>query len=165
MSSVLDLNYTPDGRVINETGHDPAMERVTGFVRYVIGADLGQSHDFSSAVVIKTGPESEASSLFLQFGALAGYNISATEVITASIPAECVASNYNYGQIAQMFDLPSLCGVTQCKSGTCQEQGGFCKCPYGWGGFDCKTELDCTVNGQCMHVHACSSCQSKYIAP
>ena len=53
MSSVLDLNYMPDGRVINETGHDPAIERVTGFVRYVIGADLGQANDFSSAVVIK----------------------------------------------------------------------------------------------------------------
>lgn len=53
MSSVLNLNYMPDGRVINETGHDPAIERVTGFVRYVIGADLGQANDFSSAVVIK----------------------------------------------------------------------------------------------------------------
>lgn len=53
MSSALNLNYMPDGRVINETGHDPAIERVTGFVRYVIGADLGQANDFSSAVVIK----------------------------------------------------------------------------------------------------------------
>lgn len=53
MSSVLNLNYMPDGRVINETGHDPAIERVTGFVRYFVGADLGQANDFSSAVVIK----------------------------------------------------------------------------------------------------------------
>lgn len=53
MSSVLNLNYMPDGRVINKTGHDPAIERVTGFVRYFVGADLGQANDFSSAVVIK----------------------------------------------------------------------------------------------------------------
>ncbi len=53
MPSVLNLNYMPDGRVINETGHDPAIERVTGFVRYFVGADLGQANDFSSAVVIK----------------------------------------------------------------------------------------------------------------
>ncbi|MEP3296472.1 MAG: hypothetical protein ABJO27_08335 [Pseudoruegeria sp.] len=53
MSSLLNLNYMPDGRVINETGHDPAIERVTGFVRYFVGADLGQANDFSSAVVIK----------------------------------------------------------------------------------------------------------------
>ncbi|SOH95235.1 hypothetical protein SAMN06273572_108109 [Monaibacterium marinum] len=53
MSSVLNLNYMPDGRVINETGHDPAIERVTGFVRHFVGADLGQANDFSSAVDIK----------------------------------------------------------------------------------------------------------------
>jgi len=53
MSSLLNLNYMLDGRVINETGHDPAIERVTGFVRYFVGADLGQANDFSSAVVIK----------------------------------------------------------------------------------------------------------------
>ncbi|UWQ90778.1 hypothetical protein K3727_18770 [Rhodobacteraceae bacterium M382] len=53
MSSVLNLNYMPDGRVINKTGHDPAIERVAGFVRYFVGADLGQANDFSSTVVIK----------------------------------------------------------------------------------------------------------------
>ena len=53
MSTVLNLKYMPDGRVINETGHDPAIERVTGFVRYWVGSDLGQANDFSSAVVIK----------------------------------------------------------------------------------------------------------------
>lgn len=53
MSTVLNLKYMPDGRVINETNHDPAIERVTGYVRYFVGADLGQANDFSSAVVIK----------------------------------------------------------------------------------------------------------------
>ncbi len=53
MSTVLNLNYMPDGRVINETGHDPAIERLTGFLRYWVGADLGQANDFSSAVVVK----------------------------------------------------------------------------------------------------------------
>lgn len=53
MSEVLNLIHMPDGRVINETNMDPAIERVTGFVRYFVGADLGQAADFSSAVVIK----------------------------------------------------------------------------------------------------------------
>lgn len=53
MSEILNLNYMPDGRVINETAHDPAIPRVTGFQRYFIGADLGQANDFSSAVVVK----------------------------------------------------------------------------------------------------------------
>lgn len=53
MSTDLNLVFMPDGRVINETGQDPAIERVTGFVRYFVGADLGQASDFSSAVVIK----------------------------------------------------------------------------------------------------------------
>lgn len=53
MSEVLNLIHMPDGRVINETNMDPAMERVTGFVRYFVGADLGQAADFSSTVVIK----------------------------------------------------------------------------------------------------------------
>lgn len=49
----LNLVHIPDGRVINETNMDPAIERVTGFVRYFVGADLGQANDFSSAVVLK----------------------------------------------------------------------------------------------------------------
>ena len=53
MSEILNLIHLPDGRVVNETGHDPAVERVTGFVRYFVGADLGQANDFSSAVVMK----------------------------------------------------------------------------------------------------------------
>lgn len=53
MSEILNLIHLPDGRVVNETGHDPAVERVTGFVRYFVGADLGQANDFSSAVVVK----------------------------------------------------------------------------------------------------------------
>lgn len=53
MSEVLNLVHMPDGRVINETNMDPAIERVTGFVRYFVGADLGQANDFSSAVVLK----------------------------------------------------------------------------------------------------------------
>ena len=53
MPTDLNLVYLPDGRVVNEAGQDPAIPRVTGFVRYWVGADLGQSNDFSSAVVIK----------------------------------------------------------------------------------------------------------------
>lgn len=53
MSEILNLVHMPDGRVINETNMDPAIERVTGFVRYFVGADLGQANDFSSAVVVK----------------------------------------------------------------------------------------------------------------
>lgn len=53
MSEILNLIHMPDGRVINETNMDPAIERVTGFVRYFVGADLGQANDFSSAVVVK----------------------------------------------------------------------------------------------------------------
>lgn len=53
MSEVLNLIHMPDGRVINETNMDPAIEKVTGFVRFFIGADLGQANDFSSAVVLK----------------------------------------------------------------------------------------------------------------
>lgn len=53
MSEVLNLVHLPDGRVVNQTGADPAIPRVTGFVRYFVGADLGQSNDFSSAVVVK----------------------------------------------------------------------------------------------------------------
>jgi hypothetical protein len=49
----LNLAYLPDGRVVNETGQDPAIARVTGFQRYFVGADLGQANDFSSAVVLK----------------------------------------------------------------------------------------------------------------
>ncbi|MFZ7093722.1 hypothetical protein [Primorskyibacter sp. 2E233] len=53
MPEILNLVHMPDGRVINETNMDPAIERVTGFVRYFVGADLGQANDFSSAVVVK----------------------------------------------------------------------------------------------------------------
>ncbi len=53
MSTLLNLVHMPDGRVINETKMDPAIERVTGFVRYFVGADLGQANDFSSSVVVK----------------------------------------------------------------------------------------------------------------
>ena len=49
----LSLVYLPDGRVVNETHQDPAIPRVTGFVRYFVGADLGQANDYSSAVVVK----------------------------------------------------------------------------------------------------------------
>lgn len=49
----LDLVHLPDGRVVNETHQDPAIPRVTGFVRYFVGADLGQANDYSSAVVVK----------------------------------------------------------------------------------------------------------------
>lgn len=49
----LKLSYRANGDVVNETGQDPALPRVTGFQRYWVGADLGQANDFSSAVVIK----------------------------------------------------------------------------------------------------------------
>lgn len=67
MSAVLNLAYMPDGRVVNETGQDPAIAKVTGFVRYWIGADLGQANDFSSVVVIKDQqlPESNGSQIIL----------------------------------------------------------------------------------------------------
>lgn len=53
MSESLKLIYKPNGDVVNETNQDPAIPRVTGYVRYWIGADLGQANDYSSAVVIK----------------------------------------------------------------------------------------------------------------
>lgn len=53
MSATLNLVYMPDGRVVNETDNDPAIERVTGFQRYQIAADLGQANDYSAVVVIK----------------------------------------------------------------------------------------------------------------
>ena len=49
----LDLIFMPDGRVINETNQDPAIPRVTGYSRFQIAADLGQSNDYSAVVVIK----------------------------------------------------------------------------------------------------------------
>ena len=51
--STLNLAYLPDGRVVNETGQDPVIPRVTGFSRFQIAADLGQANDFSAVVVIK----------------------------------------------------------------------------------------------------------------
>lgn len=67
MSTDLNLAFMPDGRVVNQTGQDPAIPKVTGFVRYWIGADLGQANDFSSVVVIKDQqlPESEGSQIVL----------------------------------------------------------------------------------------------------
>ena len=53
MSEALNLTYMPDGRVINETNNDPAIERVTGFSTYWVAADLGQANDYSAVVVIK----------------------------------------------------------------------------------------------------------------
>ena len=52
-NNVLNLVYLPDGRVVNETGQDPAIERVTGFSRFQIAADLGQSNDYTAIVAIK----------------------------------------------------------------------------------------------------------------
>ena len=116
----------------------------------------------ASATVTASGSESEVSRMWFEFGALPGYNISATEVVTVSVPAECVASNYNYGEIAELSVTASVCEVSSCKSGTCQELGGYCKCPHGWGGFDCKKQLDCSVNGQCMQT--CPSCKNEYVS-
>lgn len=53
MPEDVTLRFLPDGRVVNETRQDPAIPRVTGFVRYFVGADLGQANDYSSAVVVK----------------------------------------------------------------------------------------------------------------
>ena len=49
----LNLIYLPDGQVVNETGQDPAIPRVTGYQRFQIAADLGQANDYSAVVVIK----------------------------------------------------------------------------------------------------------------
>ncbi|AXT25929.1 hypothetical protein D1823_04635 [Ruegeria sp. AD91A] len=53
MSTDLNLIYMPNGDVVNETNQDPAIPRVTGYVRYWIGADLGQANDYSAVCVIK----------------------------------------------------------------------------------------------------------------
>lgn len=53
MSTDLNLVFMPDGRVVNETGQDPAIPKVTGRVRYWLGADLGQANDYSAVCVIK----------------------------------------------------------------------------------------------------------------
>lgn len=53
MSTDLNLVFMPDGRVVNETGQDPAIPCVTGYERYWIGADLGQANDYSAVCVIK----------------------------------------------------------------------------------------------------------------
>ena len=37
----LNLVYLPDGRVVNETNQDPAIERVTGHQNYWVAADFG----------------------------------------------------------------------------------------------------------------------------
>lgn len=52
-NNALNLAFLPDGRVVNETGQDPAIPRVTGFSRFQISADLGQANDFSAVIVIK----------------------------------------------------------------------------------------------------------------
>lgn len=53
MPETLELVHLPDGRVVNETGQDPAVSRVTGYSRFQIAADLGQANDYSAVVVIK----------------------------------------------------------------------------------------------------------------
>lgn len=53
MSANLNLIYMPNGDVVNETNQDPAIPRVTGYVRYWVGADLGQANDYSAVCVIK----------------------------------------------------------------------------------------------------------------
>ena len=53
MSTDLNLIYMPNGDVVNETNQDPAIPRVTGYVRYWVGADLGQANDYSAVCVIK----------------------------------------------------------------------------------------------------------------
>lgn len=52
-NDALRLVYLPDGRVVNETGQDPAIPRVTGYSRFIISADLGQANDFSAVCGIK----------------------------------------------------------------------------------------------------------------
>lgn len=53
MSETLNLIYMPDGRVINETGQDPAIPRVTGYDRFWLSADLGQANDFTATIAIR----------------------------------------------------------------------------------------------------------------
>lgn len=53
MSTDLNLVYMPNGDVVNETNQDPAIPRVTGHVRYWVGADLGQANDYSAVCVVK----------------------------------------------------------------------------------------------------------------
>lgn len=53
MSQLLNLVFMPDGRVVNETNHDPAIARVTGYQNYWVAADLGQANDNSAVVVVK----------------------------------------------------------------------------------------------------------------
>lgn len=52
-NNALNLIYLPDGRVVNQTGEDPAIPRVTGYSRFIISADLGQANDFSAVCGIK----------------------------------------------------------------------------------------------------------------
>ncbi len=52
-NNALNLVFLPDGRVVNETGQDPAIPRVTGHSRFQIAADLGQANDFTAIVAIK----------------------------------------------------------------------------------------------------------------
>lgn len=53
MPEDLNLIFRPNGDVVNDTNQDPAIPRVKGYVRYWIGADLGQANDFSTVCVIK----------------------------------------------------------------------------------------------------------------
>jgi len=53
MSEAISLIERNDGTITNDTGGDPAVAQVLGHRRYWIGCDLGQSHDFSSTVVIE----------------------------------------------------------------------------------------------------------------
>lgn len=53
MSADLNLIYMPNGDVVNETNQDPAIPRVTGHVKYWVGADLGQANDYSAVCVVK----------------------------------------------------------------------------------------------------------------
>ena len=53
MSEVLELVYLPDGRVVNNTGQDPGIPRVTGYLNYWVAADLGQANDYSAVTIIK----------------------------------------------------------------------------------------------------------------
>lgn len=53
MSETLNLVYLPDGKVVNETNHDPGIARVSGFERYWLSADLGQANDYTAIVGIR----------------------------------------------------------------------------------------------------------------
>lgn len=53
MPQTLELTRHANGSVTNKTGNDPSIDRVTGYEKYWMGADLGQANDLTAVVAIK----------------------------------------------------------------------------------------------------------------